>query len=115
MSISMGLPWIFESIHYTIHRNHETKEICQSALETFFRVLSILNCSRGIIMFFIFVCKRSVWRKVQRTEPFRTYLSTRNKRKNRESVLTMDVHFESVVTEEDVDVQHGKFQPEKNG
>ena len=90
MSISMGLPWIFESIHYTIHRNHETKEICQSALETLFRILSILNCSRGIIMFFIFVFKRSVWKKVQRTEPFRNFNSRLNKRKNRQSVMSAD-------------------------
>ena len=106
MSICMGLPWIFESIHYTIHKTHKTKEICQTALETFFRVLSILNCSRGIIMFFIFVFKRSVWKTLQRTEPFRTFNSQRNKRK-RESVMTVDVLMHSGITE-DIDVQHGK-------
>ena len=90
MSMSMGLPWIFESIHYTIHKNHEQAEICQSALETFFGIMSILNCSRGIIMFFIFVCKRSVWKKLQRTEPFRNFNRRLNKRKQRESVLSAD-------------------------
>ena len=90
MSISLGLPWIFESIHYTIHKNHEQADSCQSALETFFGILSILNCSRGIILFFIFVCKRSVWKKLQRTEPFRNFSSRLNKRNKRETVLSAD-------------------------
>ena len=55
-------------------------------------------------MFFIFVFKRSVWKKLQRTEPFRSFNSTRNKRKNRESVLTVDVDVNSMMTE-DFDVQ----------
>ena len=54
-------------------------------------------------MFFIFVFKRSVWKKLQRTEPLRSFHSTRNKRKNRESVLTVDVDVNSMMTE-DVDV-----------
>ena len=88
MSFSMGLPWIFESIHYAVHKNHGTAETCQSALETFFGIMSILNCSRGIIIFFIFVCKKSVWNKLKRTEPFRNLNRRLNKREERKSVLS---------------------------
>ena len=88
MAFSMGLPWIFESLHYSVHKNHETAEICQSALETFFGIMSILNCSRGIIMFFLFVCKKSVWSKLERTEPFKKLNRKLKKREERKSVMS---------------------------
>ena len=32
----------------------------------FFRLVSILNFSRGILLFLIFVCKRTVWKELQK-------------------------------------------------
>ena len=34
--------------------------------ETFFRIISVFNFSRGIFLFLIFVCKRPVWKELQK-------------------------------------------------
>ena len=61
----LGILWTFSFLHYLIHGDHN--DSCQeysTSLEIFFRMIDGLNLLRGFFMFFIFVCKKSVWSKV---------------------------------------------------
>ena len=89
MFLALGLPWILESIHYSAHRDHGDlmENLCTEPSEIVFRILSVLYYSRGIILFLIFVCKRSVWMKLKRTEPFRRMVSKIEKRKRRAEIV----------------------------
>ena len=49
MCLAVGIPWIFESIHYFVHPNHNELPdgFCTSATEIFFHVIAILYYCRG--------------------------------------------------------------------
>ena len=97
MFLALGLPWIFENIHYSLHRNHEHAEDCiKSPTEILFRLLSILYYSRGTLLFFIFVCKRSVWLKLKRTDPIKRLTSKIDKRKKRAVYVKSELTFISM-------------------
>ena len=88
MFLALGLPWILESIHYSAHRDHSIMENrCTEPSEILFRILSVLYYSRGIILFLIFVCKRSVWMKLKRTDPFRRLVSKVERRRRRTEIV----------------------------
>ena len=55
--VVMGISWIFEIIHFVLHDNHPDSQI---ALEIVMKVIGSLNLSRGIFLFFIFLCKRRI-------------------------------------------------------
>eukprot|EP00092_Neocalanus_flemingeri_P019461 GFUD01021082.1.p1 GENE.GFUD01021082.1~~GFUD01021082.1.p1 ORF type:complete len:989 (+),score=143.59 GFUD01021082.1:2-2968(+) len=87
MFLVLGIPWIFESIHYLAHGNHEhMQNSCSSNGEIFFRFISILNLCRGVFLFFIFVCKKPIWKNVQKTKAFKhfpkkSFIRTEKKRR----------------------------------
>ena len=61
----MGILWIFEILHYLLHGDHEEDDQdCLSPTELFFRALGVINLGRGVLIFYIFVCKDSVLSKV---------------------------------------------------
>ena len=70
MFLALGLPWVFESIHYFAHDHPLPKDECLSALEIFFRITEFFYFTRGIFFFLIFVCRRKVWSKLKKTFPF---------------------------------------------
>ena len=99
MFLALGLPWIFECLHYSTHGDHlGMGDYCHSATEIIFRILSIVNYCRGIILFLIFVCKRNVWIKLRRTEPFRRVASTLARRNKRAEFVLSGETFVSLST-----------------
>ena len=70
MFMALGIPWIFESIHYVAHVHPLPPDECYSALEMFFRLMEFLYFSRGIFIFIIFVFKKPVLDKLKKTFPF---------------------------------------------
>lgn len=82
LCLVLGIPWIFECLHYLIHWNHEhlvvvlPESYCASATEIFFRICGGLNISRGVFIFIIFVCKWTIWDKLKKTFPFKQILSS---------------------------------------
>ena len=63
MLFILGIPWIFESIHFFLHRDYDQ---CHpdSVTELVFGFFSSLNYCRGIFFFICFVCKNSVMKKI---------------------------------------------------
>ena len=57
----------------------------------FFRMVSILNFSRGILLFLIFVCKRTVWKELQKIRWIHTVSSKfiRTKKDTNKSMETL--------------------------
>ncbi|KAL7732711.1 hypothetical protein ACLKA6_005860 [Drosophila palustris] len=53
MFVIMGIAWTFEIIAYLVQDN--------STLENIFKIFDYINCAQGIIIFVLFVLKRSVW------------------------------------------------------
>ena len=68
----------------------------KSPTEILFRLLSILYYSRGTLLFFIFVCKRSVWLKLKRTDPIKRFTSKIDKRKKRAVYVKSELTFISM-------------------
>ena len=61
--IVMGISWIFEILHFLIHDNHKDGpelEKHQLVVEIAMKMIGSLNLSRGIFLFFIFLCKRRI-------------------------------------------------------
>ena len=88
MFLALGLPWIFESIHHLAHGNHQhMQNSCSSKGEVFFRVVSIFGLCRGVFLFIIFACKKTIWikmKKVQWSQIFhrnQSFLRTEKKRR----------------------------------
>ena len=74
----MGILWIFEILHFLLHGDHEEEEKdCLSPTELFFRALGVINLARGVLIFYIFVCKDSILSKVnqgkQASSPWNEY------------------------------------------
>ena len=67
--LALGIPWIFESLHYLTHPHIENNE-CFSATEIFFKITECLYFTRGIFIFIIFICKKTVWLRLKKTFPF---------------------------------------------
>ena len=67
--LALGIPWIFESLHYLTHPHIENNE-CFSATEIFFKISECLYFTRGIFIFIIFICKKTVWLRLKKTFPF---------------------------------------------
>ena len=67
--LALGIPWIFESLHFLTHPHIENNE-CFSATEIFFKITECLYFTRGIFIFIIFICKKTVWSRLKRTFPF---------------------------------------------
>ena len=66
MFLVLGIPWVFEGIHFFSHQRYQHGCHPGGFSETFFRIISIFNFSRGIFLFLIFVCKRPVWKELQK-------------------------------------------------
>ena len=68
----MGILWIFECLHYLQHEDHEGDHEdsaganfnCLSFSELLFRAFGVINLARGVLIFYIFVCKDSILSKV---------------------------------------------------
>lgn len=67
--LALGIPWIFESLHYLTHPHIENNE-CFSATEIFYKITECLYFTRGVFIFIIFICKRTVWSRLKKTFPF---------------------------------------------
>ena len=66
----VGILLLAECIHIF---SHKTKEDHQSDIEILFAVFDVLNLSRGLIFFLIFICKKKVFIKI------RKHFNTRNR------------------------------------
>ena len=74
MFLILGLPWIIESLHQLVDGNHthldeegattRDSKCDNSFREVFFRIASCFNMLRGVLLFLIFPCKASIWRKL---------------------------------------------------
>ena len=74
MFLILGLPWILESLHQLVDGNHthldeegattRDSKCDNSFREVFFRIASCFNMLRGVLLFLIFPCKASIWRKL---------------------------------------------------
>lgn len=62
----MGILWMFECLHYFHQGDHDDSAgtICLSFSEILFRALGVINLARGLMIFYIFVCKDSILCKV---------------------------------------------------
>ena len=60
----LGLLWSFEGIHAVLIRDGPDFE--NTFLHYFFLSVDILNLLRGVFMFLIFVCKKTVWLKTSK-------------------------------------------------
>ena len=60
----LGLLWSFEGIHAVLIRDGPDFE--NPFLHYFFLTVDILNLLRGVFMFLIFVCKKTVWVKAKK-------------------------------------------------
>ena len=61
----LGILWTFSFLHYLIHGDHSNScEDYNTFLEIFFRIIDSLNILRGFFLFLIFVCKKSVLKKM---------------------------------------------------
>ena len=60
----LGLLWSFEGIHAVLIRDGPDFE--NPFLHYFFLTVDILNLLRGVFMFLIFVCKKTVWLKMRK-------------------------------------------------
>ena len=60
----LGLLWSFEGIHAVLIRDGPDFE--NPFLHYFFLTVDILNLLRGVFMFLIFVCKKTVWVKTKK-------------------------------------------------
>ena len=59
----MGISWIFEILHFLINDNQKEGaelEKHQLVVEIAMKMTGSLNLSRGIFLFFIFLCKRRI-------------------------------------------------------
>ena len=88
MVLVLGIPWIFEGIHFFSHQHFEHGCHPGDSSEMLFRIFSILNFSRGIFLFLIFVCKRTVWTELKKVSWIHS-LSSRCK-EGRERAKTME-------------------------
>ena len=68
MFLVLGIPWVFEGIHFFSHQRYQHGCHPGGFAETFFRIISVFNFSRGIFLFLIFVCKRTVWKELQKVK-----------------------------------------------
>ena len=76
MFMILGLPWIFESVHQLIESNKDYDGEDGEATEgdspcdndtfeaVFFRIVSAFNMLRGLLLFLIFPCKATIWKKL---------------------------------------------------
>ena len=61
----MGILWIFECLHFLLHGDHGDISLdCLSLPELIFRAIGVINLARGLLIFYIFVCKNSILSKV---------------------------------------------------
>ena len=60
----LGILWSFEGIHAVLIRDGDDFE--NPFLRYFFLIVDILNLLRGVFMFLIFVCKKTVWLKTRK-------------------------------------------------
>ena len=61
--VVMGISWIFEILHFLINDNQKEGaelEKHQLVVEIAMKMIGSLNLSRGIFLFFIFLCKRRI-------------------------------------------------------
>jgi len=62
----LGIPWSVESLHFLIHNHYEQPCERSTPVQAVLRFMDFCNMLRGFFMFLIFICKKSVWRKVKR-------------------------------------------------
>ena len=84
----LGLLWSFEGIHAVLIRDGPDFE--NPFLHYFFLTVDILNLLRGVFMFLIFVCKKTVWLKTKKwwRERRRRRESSRGSRTNAKQSIT---------------------------
>ena len=84
----LGLLWSFEGIHAILIR--DGPDFQNPILDYFFLTVDILNLLRGVFMFLIFVCKKTVWLKARKwwRERKRTRESRRSSRTNAKQSIT---------------------------
>ncbi|TRY61382.1 hypothetical protein TCAL_13240 [Tigriopus californicus] len=58
--VIMGLSWALEIIHIELHGDHSAPDGYSKTVEVLFRIGGIFNVSRGIFIFLVFICKRSI-------------------------------------------------------
>ena len=65
MFMILGLPWIFESLHQFI-KDRDRDSPCDNDTfqAVFFRIVSAFNMLRGLLLFLIFPCKATIWKKL---------------------------------------------------
>ena len=70
MLFILGIPWIFESVHFFMHREYEH---CHpdSVTELVFGFFGNINYCRGVFLFICFVCKETVFVKVKKVKTVR--------------------------------------------
>ena len=73
LCLALGIPWIFESIQ---HFANVDSLPCGSSTKIFFKITELLYFTRGIFIFIIFICKRSVWHRLKKTYPFNELFAT---------------------------------------
>ena len=68
MMLALGLPWLLDSLHQFVHRapHHHAAGSCSSPAEVVWRLLTIPGYTRGLLLFLVFCCKRSVWTRLRR-------------------------------------------------
>ena len=75
----MGIPWLFEGIHYVSHEHHYKTEPSTRGpaaydfenthsgfTDVFYRIVDVFNLLRGLFIFIIFVCKKTIWEKMKK-------------------------------------------------
>ena len=93
MFLILGIPWVFEGIHFFSHQKYQHGCHPGGFSETFFRIVSIFNFSRGIFLFLIFVCKKTVWVELKKIKWINTVssklnLTKENMRERRKTFVT---------------------------
>ena len=63
MFLILGLPWICESLHQFVGAKDSTCTI-DTFQKFFFRATSAFNVLRGLLLFLIFPCKATIWKKL---------------------------------------------------
>ena len=64
----MGISWIFELLHFLLPDSGTAVETHQIVVEVLMKLIGSLNLSRGIFLFFIFLCKRRIILRVSSSE-----------------------------------------------
>merc|ERR1712029_553665 len=57
----VGILWIVDFIHILVHPNEHDHRF-----EIVFKIVDVLNALRGLFLFCIFICKKSVYAKLRK-------------------------------------------------